>query len=112
MHTLPDATEPRRTHRDDPPMQTLARTAERRRTDRDEPTLGQMLEQILDLNAGLAVVLLPLYATALPGILLLFVLPAVLLLAAAAVPAVIVAALVAPPYLLVRFVRRRLSGAR
>lgn len=74
----------------------------------DRPTLVEMLEEVLDLSAGLGIVLLPLFLTALPGAIL--VLPAVLLLAAAAVPVVIGAAILAPPYLIIRFFRRRLRG--
>jgi hypothetical protein len=70
------------------------------------PTLLELLEEVANLSAGLSVILLPLFATALPGIILLLVLPAVLLLAVAAVPAAIGAAIVLPPYLLVRALRR------
>jgi Flp pilus assembly protein TadB len=76
----------------------------------DRPTLGEMLGQVVDLSAGLGILLLPLLATALPGVILMLVLPAVLLVGAAAVPVAIAGALLAPPYLLVRSIRRRLRG--
>jgi hypothetical protein len=74
----------------------------------DRPTLAEMLGQVVDLSAGLGILLLPLLATALPGVILLLVLPAILLAGAVAVPLAIAAALLAPPYLLVRAARRRL----
>ncbi len=73
----------------------------------DSPSLLAMAGEVLDLSAGLAIVLLPLWLTAVPGIILFLVLPAVLLLAVAAVPAIILAALAAPPVLFTRFVLRR-----
>ena len=60
----------------------------------DRPTLAEMLGQVVDLSAGLGILLL--------------VLPAILLAGAVAVPLAIAAALLAPPYLLVRAARRRL----
>ena len=66
-----------------------------------------MLEEVIDLSAGLVVVLLPLFLLSVPGIILFFVLPAILLLALAAPLAVIGAVIAAPPYLLVRWLRRR-----
>ncbi len=69
------------------------------------PTLGEMLEELIDLSAGLGVALLPLIVLSVPGIILFVVLPAILLLAVAAPLAAIGAALAAPPYLLTR--RRR-----
>jgi Flp pilus assembly protein TadB len=74
----------------------------------DRPTLGELLGQVVDLSAGLGILLLPLLATALPGVILMLVLPAVLLVGAVAVPVAIAVALLAPPYLLARSVRRRL----
>jgi hypothetical protein len=74
----------------------------------DRPTLFELLGQVVDLCAGLGILLLPLLATALPGVILMLVLPAALLVGAVAVPLVIVGALLAPPYLLVRGVRRGL----
>jgi Flp pilus assembly protein TadB len=67
----------------------------------------EMLEDVIDLSAGLGILLLPLFITAVPGVILMLVLPAVLLIAAAAVPVAIAGAILAPPYLLVRSVRRR-----
>ena len=69
--------------------------------------LLQMIEEVVDLTAGLGILLLPLLATALPGVILFLVLPAALLLAVAAAPVALTAAVAAPPYLLVRSVRRR-----
>ena len=71
------------------------------------PTLRALLAEVLDLGAGLTVMLLPFLGTALPGVVLVLVLPVALLALLAAVPAMLVAALVAPPYLLVRAARRR-----
>src|SRR5919206_4283127 len=65
-------------------------------------TLLGMLAEVLDLSAGLTVMLLPLLTTALPGVVLLLVAPAALLALAVAVPATLTVALCAPPYLLVR----------
>jgi hypothetical protein len=65
-----------------------------------------MVGQVLDLGVGLSILVLPLFLTAIPGVLLFLVAPVVLVLAAAAIPAVIAAAVVAPPYLLLRAVRR------
>jgi hypothetical protein len=73
----------------------------------DRPGVGQMLAEILDLSAGVGVMLLPLLTIAIPGVLLFFILPVVLLAVVAAVPAAIAAALLAPPFLFVRLVRRR-----
>jgi Flp pilus assembly protein TadB len=77
-----------------------------------QPTIGEMREQLVDLSAGLGIVMLPLFLIAIPGAILFLILPAALLLVAAAVPAVVVAALAGPPYLLVRAVRRRRSSRR
>jgi hypothetical protein len=66
-----------------------------------------MAGEVLDLTAGLGILLLPVWLTAVPGIILFLVLPAVLLLAVIAVPAIILAAIVAPPFVLTRFVLRR-----
>jgi hypothetical protein len=68
-----------------------------------------MLEELVDLTAGVGVMLLPLLVLAVPGIVLFVVLPALLLLAAA-IPVAIVVAVVAAPYLLVRSIRRRRRG--
>ena len=66
-----------------------------------------MLEELIDLSAGLGVALLPVLLLAVPGIILFVVLPAILLLALAAPLAVIAAVIAAPPYLLTRWLRRR-----
>ena len=68
-----------------------------------KPTFGEMLEELMDLGAGLGVALMPVLLLAMPGIILFVVLPAILLLALAA-PLVVIAA---PPYLLARWLRRR-----
>jgi Flp pilus assembly protein TadB len=78
----------------------------------DAPTPRQIIGEVVDLSAGLTVMLLPLVTIALPGVILLLVVPAVLLLVAAAVPVAIAGALVTPPYLIVRSVRRRRSRRR
>jgi Flp pilus assembly protein TadB len=70
------------------------------------PTIGQIVWETLDLAAGLGIVLLPLLLTALPGIILLLVLPVLLLGLVAAAPVVIAGAILAPPYLLLRSLRR------
>jgi membrane protein implicated in regulation of membrane protease activity len=62
-----------------------------------------MLEELMDLSAGLGVALLPALLLAVPGIILFVVLPALLLLPLA----LLAAALAAPPYLLARLLRRR-----
>jgi hypothetical protein len=65
---------------------------------RDEtPTAGEMLEEILDLIAGLGVMLLPASLLAIPALVLL------LPLALPAIPLVLLAA----PFLLIRALRRR-----
>jgi pilus assembly protein TadC len=66
-----------------------------------------MLGEVLDLSAGLVVVLLPFILLSIPGIVLFVVLPAILLLALAVPLAVIGAVLAAPPLLLARWLRRR-----
>jgi Flp pilus assembly protein TadB len=70
-------------------------------------TFGEMLEELIDLSAGLGVALLPLLLLAVPGIVLFVVLPAILLLALAAPLAAIGAVIAAPPYLLAHWLRRR-----
>lgn len=72
-------------------------------------TFGEMLEELIDLSAGLGVALLPVLLLAVPGIILFVVLPAILLLALAAPLAVIGTVFAAPPYLLARWLRRRRS---
>ena len=76
----------------------------------DRPTLGQIIEEIADLSAGIGVVMLPLFLMAVPGVVLFVVLPALLLLAVAAAPAAL-AAVVAAPVLLGRFLLRRRGRA-
>jgi hypothetical protein len=76
-------------------------------SDPEGPTVGDMLLEVLDLGGGLAIVLLPLFVLSVPGLFLLFVVPAVLLGAVVAVPVIVVAAIVTPPILLVRALRRR-----
>jgi Flp pilus assembly protein TadB len=76
------------------------------------PTPGEILSEVVDQTAGLTVMLLPLMTIALPGVILLLIAPMVLVLAAAAIPAALAGALLAPPWLLIRSVRRRRSRAR
>ncbi len=71
-----------------------------------------MLEELIDLSAGLGVALLPVLLLAVPGIILFVVLPVILLLALAAPLAVVGAVIAAPPYLLARWLRRRRRRAR
>jgi Flp pilus assembly protein TadB len=71
------------------------------------PTFGEMLEEVLDLSAGLGVALLPFLVLAVPAIVLFVLLPAILLLALAVPLAAIGAVLGVPPYLLARWLRRR-----
>ena len=75
-----------------------------------QPSFAEMLGDVLNLTGGLAVVLLPLWIIAIPGVILFLVLPVVLLLVVAAVPALVVVAIAAPPVLLVRAVRRKRSA--
>jgi asparagine N-glycosylation enzyme membrane subunit Stt3 len=70
-------------------------------------SVSEMVGEVVDVGAGVGIILLPLFATALPGIILLLILPAVLLAAVAALPVVIGALLIGPPYLVVRALRRR-----
>lgn len=72
-----------------------------------QPSFAEMLGDVVDLMGGLAVVLLPLWVIAIPGVILILILPAVLLLVAVAVPALVVGAVLAPPILVVRAIRRR-----
>lgn len=66
-----------------------------------------MLEELIDLSAGLGVALLPVLLLSVPGIILFVVLPGILLLALAVPLAVIGAVIATPPYLLARWLRRR-----
>jgi hypothetical protein len=70
-------------------------------------TFGEMLGELIDLSAGFAVALLPLFLLSVPAIILFFVLPVMLLLALAVPLAAIGAAIAAPPYLLARWLGRR-----
>lgn len=78
-------------------------------TNRDDarPTLGEMLEEVIDLSVGLGVALLPVLLLAVPGIILFVVLPGILLLALALPLGLIGALLAGPPYLVARWLRRR-----
>jgi hypothetical protein len=64
------------------------------------------IEEVLDLTAGFGIILLPLFATSLAGVILFLVAPVVLVLVAAAIPVVLGALLLAPPFLIGRFVWR------
>jgi len=64
-----------------------------------------MLEELIDLSAGLGVALLPLLLLTVPGIILFVVLPGILLLAVA-VPLAAIGAVIAAPFLLARRLRR------
>jgi hypothetical protein len=68
---------------------------------RDSPTPFEMFEEALDLTVGFSVVLLPAFILAIPCVILL------LPLLVPAIPLAIMAALLAPPYLLIRALRRR-----
>ena len=72
-----------------------------------QPSFAEMLGEVVNLIAGLTVLLLPVLLISVPGVLLVLVLPVVLVLAVAAVPALLVGAVLAPPFLLVRLLRRR-----
>ncbi len=66
-----------------------------------------MIGEVLDLSGGFVVALLPFIVLSVPGIVLFVLLPAVLLLALALPLAVIGAVLAGPPYLFLRWRRRR-----
>jgi hypothetical protein len=74
----------------------------------DGPTALEMLEDVFNLVASVAILLLPLFILAVPGVILLGLV--LIPLAAAAVPVALAGAILALPYLLVRSVRRRLWG--
>jgi hypothetical protein len=76
-----------------------------------DPSYAEMLGEVVSLSVGFVVALLPLLLTAVPGLVLLLFLPAVLLLAVAALPLVLAAVLLGPPVLLVRSLRRRRAQA-
>jgi Flp pilus assembly protein TadB len=91
-----------------PPTSTMATPRDDARTPQPpHSTVGEMLEELIDLSAGIGVALMPLLLLAVPGIILFVVLPAILLLAVAAPLAVIGAVIAAPPYLVARWLRRR-----
>ena len=73
----------------------------------DRPSFGEMLGQVADLSAGLGILLLPALAIALPGVILMLVLPAIAIAGLAAAPLMLAGAILGPPYLLIRAVRRR-----
>jgi Flp pilus assembly protein TadB len=72
-----------------------------------DPTFKEMLGELLDLGAGLGVLLMPALVITLPGVILMLILPAVLIGAALAIPALLAGALLAPPYLLLKRRGRR-----
>ena len=76
------------------------------------PTFGDMLGEVIDLGGGLVVGLLPALLLAVPGIIVFVVLPAIVLLAVALPLAAIGAVVALPPYLVVRWQRRRRSARR
>jgi Flp pilus assembly protein TadB len=91
-----------------PPTSTTATPRDDARTAQPpHSTFGEMLEELIDLSAGLGAVLLPLLLLAVPGIILFAVLPAILLLALVAPLAVIGGVIAVPPYLVARWLRRR-----
>jgi Flp pilus assembly protein TadB len=91
-----------------PPTSTTATPhADTRTPQPARATFGEMLEELIDLSAGVGVALLPVLLLSVPGIILFVVLPAILLLALAAPLAAIAAVIAAPPYLLARWLRRR-----
>jgi Flp pilus assembly protein TadB len=72
-----------------------------------DPTVREMLEEALNLTAGLSILLMPLLVISLPGVILFLILPAVLIGAAVAIPAALAGAVLAPPYLLFKRLGRR-----
>ncbi|HYZ27871.1 MAG TPA: hypothetical protein VE570_02365 [Thermoleophilaceae bacterium] len=88
-------------------MTATARNDDTHTPRQPHPTSGEILEELIDLSAGLVVVLLPLFVLSVPGIVPFVVLPGIPLLAPAAPVAVIGTVLAAPPYLLVRRRARR-----
>jgi Flp pilus assembly protein TadB len=79
----------------------------REQPDNQGPSVMEVLGELVNLSAGVGIILLPLFTIAIPGVLLMLVLPALLLAMVAAAPVAIAGALLAPPYLLVRLLRRR-----
>ena len=94
-----------------PDTAKLAVAGERGQMHADGPTPVEMLDDVLGVITGLVTLLLPLFILALPGVVLLGVL-VVPLAAAAGALAAIAAAVIAPPYLLVRSVRRVRAARR
>jgi Flp pilus assembly protein TadB len=74
------------------------------------PTLpsSDSVAEALDVTAGVGILLLPLLTIALPGVLLLLVVPVAALILAASVPVLVAGAILVPPYLVVRAVLRLL----
>jgi hypothetical protein len=74
------------------------------------PTLpsSDSVAEALDVTAGVGILLLPLLTIALPGVLLLLVVPVAALVLAASVPLLVAGAILVPPYLVVRAVLRLL----
>jgi len=71
-----------------------------------QSTVGEMLEEVIDLSTGFGVAMMPVLLLAMPGIVICVVLPAILLLALAA-PLAVIGAVIAGPFLLVRRLRGR-----
>ena len=91
-----------------PPTSTTATQRDDARPPQPSPpTLGEILEDTINLTVGLGIALLPLLLLAVPGIILFVVLPAILLLALALPLAALGAAIAVPPYLLARWRRSR-----
>jgi hypothetical protein len=72
-----------------------------RPTEKTEPSVGEMIEEVLNLVTGLGVMLLPVLILAVPALVLLA--PLLLL----ALPLVLAGAVFAPVYLVIRVARRR-----
>jgi hypothetical protein len=77
---------------------------------RNAPTFpsSDSVAEALDVTAGVGILLLPLLTIALPGVLLLLVVPVAALVLAASVPVLVAGAILVPPYLVVRAVLRLL----
>ena len=89
---------------------TATRPHDTRTPQPPHPTVGEMLEEVVNLSVGLGVALLPLLVLSVPAIVLFVVLPAILLFALAAPLALLGAVIAAPPYLVARWRRRRRRG--
>jgi hypothetical protein len=79
--------------------------------DHAPPSILEQLGEVVDLTGGFAVALLPLMLTAVPGLALFFVFPAMALALVAAIPVVVLGVLLAPPVLVARMVLRRRRAA-